>query len=160
MLVQANEELSDEQASDNVGGSQSPTADDVDDFDAMAQITAVLKFADKGGLRVAEVRMDEGSKLEEEPAKDDSTDSASTHDLYLRMGRVSCAVVSERDTFTVRSPLVEIRGLPGTLFSVQVVLDASTTVSVERGRVEVVQLSASTDGAIVLNAGQRQRFEP
>ena len=57
-------------------------------------------------------------------------------------------------------PLVEIRGLPGTLFSVQVVRDASTTVSVERGRVEVVQLNAPTDGALVLNAGQSQRFEP
>jgi len=48
-VVVQSQQLSDEQASDRIGGSPSPTADEVDDSDAMAQITAVLEFAGKAG---------------------------------------------------------------------------------------------------------------
>jgi len=141
----------------------------VDDSEVEAtsasEISTVLEFAGKSGQTAAQVRVDEGSQLQEEPAAaEDSVATASPNELYLRLGRVSCAVVSETDTFVVRSPLVAIRGLPGAVFAVRVVLDASTTVFVERGRVEVaVEQESGKWGErrpVVLRAGERRRFEP
>ncbi len=138
-----------------------PAADEADGHaDPGGEISAVLEFAGKSGQTTAEVRVDEGSELEEQEAAVDSVDTKSRGDLYLRMGRVSCAVVSETDTFVVRSPLVAVRGAPGAVFAVQVVLDASTTVFVERGQVEVASQRQWSDDSVVLSAGQRQRFEP
>ena len=151
--------------SDSSSQTQPPTPSDQDadvPENAAGEISAVLEFAGTSGQTAAEVRVDEGSQLEEEEdAPADSAEAGPPGDLYLRMGRVSCAVVSETDTFVVRSPLVVIRGLPGAVFAVQVVLDASTTVFVEHGRVEVApEDRAKQAKVVVLRAGERRRFEP
>ena len=151
--------------SDSSSQTQPPTPSDQDadvPESAAGEISAVLEFAGTSGQTAAEVRVDEGSQLEEEEdAPADSAEAGPPGDLYLRMGRVSCAVVSETDTFVVRSPLVVIRGLPGAVFAVQVVLDASTTVFVEHGRVEVApEDRAKQAKVVVLRAGERRRFEP
>ncbi len=141
--------------------SAQPAADEAHgQADPGGEISAVIEFPGKSGQTTAEVRVDEGSELEDQEAAMDSVNTESRGDLYLRMGRVSCAVVSETDTFVVRSPLVAVRGAPGAVFAVQVVLDASTTVFVERGQVEVKSERQWSDDPVVLRAGQRQRFEP
>ena len=131
-----------------------------DDAAPAGQVSAVLEFAGKSGQTAAQVRVEEGSRLEDEDVAVDSAGTSSDDELYLRLGRVSCAVVSETDTFVVRSPLVAVRGLPGAVFAVRVVLDASTTVFVERGRVEVDAEGGGQERPVVLKAGERRRFEP
>ena len=119
-------------------------------------IEAILEFAGSGGGSPAQVRVEEGSQVEEESAADSSGAGAG---LFLRMGSVSCAVVGDGDGFVVGSPLVAVRGMPGSVFAVRVVLDASTTVYVERGRAEVSSEQRVAD-PVVLTAGERRLFEP
>jgi len=59
-------------------------------------------------------------------------------ELYLRVGRVRTTVLDQG--FKVGTPVVEVVGRAGAVFHTRVVLDASTTVEVERGTVEVISL--------------------
>ena len=122
------------------------------------EMSAIIEFAGKSGETTAQVRVDEGSQVDPVEAEMDSTGKVADDELYLRLGRVSCAVIGEIDTFVVRSPLVTVHGLPGSVFAVRVVLDASTTVFVERGGVQVEDRWG--EAAAILTTGERQRFEP
>ena len=76
--------------------------------------------------------------------------------LFLRVGRVRTTVLDEG--FYVSSPVVRILGETGSVFSMRVVLDATTTVEVERGRVEA--MSAHDAGSrSTLRKGDRGRFD-
>ena len=145
------------EAGDGSGGPVTADPGETGGGVAGAGIDAILKFAGNGGYPVAEVRVEEGSEVDETASSADS--AAVDEGLYLRLGRVSCAVVGERDGFVVRTPLVAVRGLPGAVFAVRVVLDATTTVYVDKGGVEVASRQGDA-GPVLVNAGQRRRFDP
>ena len=99
----------------------------------------------------ARFELDESAEVER-PSEDDSEEAG---ELFLRVGRVRTAILEEG--FVIRTPVVEVKGKPGTVFRTRVVLNATTTVEVERGNVEVISLVE--DGKRwLLQGGERGRF--
>ena len=101
---------------------------------APGPVDAMLEFPDVGGARVdvapgAEV---EGLAATAEEGEEASEQAAG---LYLRVGRVTVTAVARQ--FTVRTPVAHVTGAPGSVFTVRVVLDASTQVRARRGVAEV-----------------------
>lgn len=99
----------------------------------------------------ARFELDESAEVER-PSEEGSEE---TDELFLRIGRVRTVVLGQG--FAIRTPVVEVKGRPGTVFRTRVVLDATTTVEVEKGRVEVVSLVE--DGRRwLLQGGESGRF--
>ena len=97
-----------------------------------------------------QARIEALSQSEIEPLEDG--DSA----LEMRVGKVRTTVLS--NAFELRTPVVRIKGVRGALFDTRVVLDASTTVEVLRGLVEVHSLRVAGKRWII-GKGKRGHFD-
>ena len=75
--------------------------------------------------------------------------------VNLRVGRLQATVLEER--FAVQTPLVRIHAPVGSVYSVRVVLDATTQVRVEKGLVEI-QSIAGSGGSLWLQEGEERTF--
>lgn len=75
--------------------------------------------------------------------------------LSLRVGRLQATVLQAG--FVVETPLLRIRAPVGSVYSVRVVLDATTQVRVEKGRVEIEAI-AGRDGRVRLVEGESRTF--
>jgi len=81
----------------------------------------------------------EGLAVSIEEAGQDDMASHEEARLYLRVGRVTVTAVTT--DFTVRTPLGEVVGSAGSVFTVRVVFDASTTARARQGTVDVWSLT-------------------
>ena len=107
---------------------------------------------------VAQVEAEPGTELSRETSVSSTADSSTSDNgaLVLRLGRVRTAILKEG--FVVRSPVVEVAGVRGAIFAVRVVLDATTSVEVEQGAVQVRHLIGGGE-PFHLVAGQSGHFD-
>lgn len=103
--------------------------------------------------RVGTVELEEQTEVERVPP---AAEEGEEGGLYLRVGQVKTTVLE--DGFPIRTPVVQVKGTPGTVFRTRVVLDGTTIVEVERGQVEVVSLVAE-GRRWSLKAGDMGRFD-
>ena len=123
-----------------------------------ADIEAILMLPGSDGrTNGARVEAEPESELQKTGTTGSPADSSGRGGgaLMLRMGKVRTAILE--DGFVVQSPLVEVRGRKGAVFSMRVVLDATTTVEVEIGEVSV---TSSGGRDLLLTRGQVARFAP
>lgn len=104
-------------------------------------VDTILEFPSADGARVAVApgAQVEGLEAVHESGEDHDAASHEQARLYLRVGRVTVTAVTT--DFTVRTPMGEVVGSAGSIFTVRVVLDASTTARVRQGTVDVWSLS-------------------
>ncbi len=84
---------------------------------------------------------------------EESASDSTLRILNLRLGRLQATVLEAQ--FAVQTPLVQIRAPVGAVYSVRVVLDATTQVRVEKGRVEIRAIAGSGSEAVLLEGEER-----
>lgn len=130
------------------------------------EIEAVLELPGKDGDKAASVLAGPDSEVQLSSASvdamgapgpaGDAAEDASPGVLHLRVGRLRVTVI--KSGFAVQTPVLRAVGDAGAVFGVRVVLDASTTVAVEKGSVVVSEL-ADGGRTFSLTAGQRVRLD-
>ena len=125
----------------NSAGRPSPSADEA--FSFPDAVKALLIMPERDGEQVARVLVSEGSEVGEvgsgradESAVESTAGEGDVQPeeetaLELRVGRMKVAVLDPE--FAVRTPVAEIKGADGSVFEIRVVLDATTTVTVQKG---------------------------
>ncbi len=101
-----------------------------------------------------QVEVDANSRLE----VGDQTRKEDPLKLNLRMGDIRVEV--KDPALEVKSPLAKITGAKGAEYRLQVALDATTTVSVERGTVRVKALVGAQEQTLVLTPGDEVKIDP
>jgi hypothetical protein len=89
---------------------------------------------------------------------EDGEDRGTPPRLRVRLGNVWVFV--KNPGVEVHSPLALLTATQGALFRIRIVLDATTTVAVNRGTVWVKPLAARSDDSLVLGPGETIRLNP